>query len=93
MKNATHRVIILKNCNSDIISQAIFFLKEDSTASQPKILAEAEKIVEKYMGERSSIPSQTSANTPINWKKTLNICGICAVSLCVFILSIMYFTR
>jgi len=54
MKNATHRVVILKNCNSDLISQAIFFLKDSKNESDTKILAEAEKIVEKYMSSRNS---------------------------------------
>ena len=49
MKNATHRVVILKNCNSAFISQAIFFLKDSAPDSETKLLAEAEKIVEKYM--------------------------------------------
>ena len=53
MKNTTHRVVILKNCNSDLISQAIFFLKDTSEVPEPKILAEAEKIVEKYMKSES----------------------------------------
>ena len=51
MKNATHRVVIIKNFNSAIISQAIIFLKDTASESEPGILAEAEKIVEKYMSE------------------------------------------
>ena len=62
MKNATHRVVILKNCNSDLISQAIFFLKDSNTASEPKILAEAEKIVEKYMKNSATISQQPTKN-------------------------------
>ena len=49
MKNATHRVVILKNINSENITQAIIFLKDSCAAPESKILAEAEKIVEKYM--------------------------------------------
>ena len=54
MKNATHRVIILKNCNSALISQAIFFLKDSGDESESKILSEAEKIVQKYMQQEGS---------------------------------------
>lgn len=55
MKNATHRVVILKNLNSDIVSQAILFLKEENPIAESKIVTEAEKIVAKYMS--SGIPN------------------------------------
>ena len=66
MKNATHRVVILKNCNSDLISQAIFFLKDTDPQSESKILAEAEKIVEKYMNN--------SANSATNFTTQKGSC-------------------
>ena len=49
MKNTTHRVVILKNINSDIISQAILILKNADAVSESAVLAEAERVVEKYM--------------------------------------------
>ena len=49
MKNTTHRVVILKNINSDIISQAILILKNPDAVSESAVLAEAERVVEKYM--------------------------------------------
>ena len=49
MKNTTHRVVILKNINSDLISQAILILKNPDAVSEPAVLAEAERVVEKYM--------------------------------------------
>ena len=93
MKNATHRVIILKNCNSDLISQAIFFLRDDSASSESKILAEAEKIVEKYMSEQRESPPQKSRKSPVKWKKRLNIYGISAVAFVIFFLTILYLIR
>ncbi|MBE7015328.1 MAG: hypothetical protein E7417_00675 [Ruminococcaceae bacterium] len=62
MKNATHRVVILKNLNSDIVSQAIFFLKEENAASESKIVAEAEKIVAKYMASSSAATITPQSN-------------------------------
>ena len=55
MKNTTHRVVILKNINSEIISQAILILKDPESVSESAVLAEAERIVEKYMN-RSTPP-------------------------------------
>jgi len=49
MKNTTHRVVILKNINSDLISQAILILKNPDAVSESAVLAEAERVVEKYM--------------------------------------------
>ena len=49
MKNTTHRVVILKNINSEIISQAILILKNSEGFSESTVLAEAERVVEKYM--------------------------------------------
>ena len=53
MKNTTHRVVILKNINSEIISQAILILKNPEGFSESTVLAEAERVVEKYM---NSVP-------------------------------------
>ena len=56
MKNTTHRVVILKNINSEIISQAILILKNPESVSESAVIAEAERVVEKYM--RSSTAAQ-----------------------------------
>ena len=77
MKNATHRVVILKNLNSEIVSQAIFFLKEESTVPESKIITEAEKIVAKYMS--SGIPAPTQPHTSNRRGNIIRL--ICA---CVF---------
>lgn len=52
MKNTTHRVVILKNVNSNLISQAILILKDSAEENDTNIMLEAERIVEKYMGMR-----------------------------------------
>lgn len=49
MKNTTHRVVILNDVKSEIISQAILILKNPDGVCESAVLAEAEKIVEKYM--------------------------------------------
>lgn len=49
MKNTTHRVVILNNVNSDIISQAILILKNSEVVCEDNVLQEAERIVERYM--------------------------------------------
>ncbi len=52
MKNTTHRVVILKNVKSELISQAILILKDTATADT-NVMIEAERIVEKYMGVKT----------------------------------------
>lgn len=49
MKNTTHRVVILNNVNSEIISQAILVLKNSEGVCDSAVLEEAERVVEKYM--------------------------------------------
>lgn len=51
MKSTTHRVVILNNVDSSIISQAILILKNSQEASDKTVLAEAERVVAKYMGK------------------------------------------
>lgn len=49
MKNTTHRVVILNNVNSELISQAILILKNSDKACESAVLEEAERVVEQYM--------------------------------------------
>ncbi len=51
MKNTTHRVVILKNVNSNLISQAILIIKDSARENESVLLQEAERVVEKYMRE------------------------------------------
>lgn len=58
MKNTTHRVVILKNVNSDMISQAILILKDSAAENDTNLMLEAERIVEKYMNGKKEIPEK-----------------------------------
>lgn len=80
MKNTTHRVVILKNINSATISQAILILKDSANENETALIAEAERIVEKYMNGGSAIP-------PNNRKKTAAVmsAGIILITLALFI--------
>lgn len=53
MKNTTRRVFILKNVNSEIIEQAFLILRDSAPDGDSKVIREAEKIVEKYMGKKA----------------------------------------
>ena len=50
MKNTTHRVVIINNLKSGLISQAILILKDSEGFAEDSVLREAEEIVSKYMG-------------------------------------------
>ena len=63
MKNTTHRVVILKNINSDIISQAILILKNAESVSESAVLADAEMIVEKYMNKSTPARKEKGGRT------------------------------
>ncbi len=60
MKNTTHRVVILKNINSDMISQAILFLKDSAEENDTGLILEAERIVEKYMNKKIPVENLKS---------------------------------
>lgn len=91
MKNATHRVVILKNCNSDLISQAIFFLKDSGAQPESRILAEAEKIVEKYMNNGTLTTANSVCPQGQSRKKILTFlclgCVLSGLALTVFFLA------
>jgi len=53
MKNTTRKVLILKNVNSEIIEQAILILKDTAPEVDSQVIREAEKIVEKYMDNKT----------------------------------------
>lgn len=85
MKNTTHRVVILKDVNSDLISQAIIFLKSSEDIYDSTALYEAEKIVEKFM-ENGYLPEQKKRLNK-NWIYTLAAFTIALVAMgCVFLL-------
>lgn len=79
MKNTTHRVVILKNINSDMISQAILILKDSANSEDSSILQEAERIVEKYM-RKNSVFTPEKKSSPI---AKLIVAGIALFTLCL----------
>ena len=84
MKNTTHRVVILKNMNSGLISQAILILKDTASENNSALMTEAEKIVEKYMNESAiSKPCQSG-------RKASKIAALCAAFLAACVAVIMY---
>lgn len=86
MKNTTHRVVILKNVNSDFISQAILILKDTANETESTLLFEAEKIVEKYMGEHPEVfPEKKRVLSPLVIALTISagVLGLAALSFFV----------
>ena len=86
MKNTTHRVVILKNVNSDFISQAILILKDTANETESTLLLEAEKIVEKYMGKYPEVfPEKKRSYAPAITVLaiSLGVLGLAALSFFV----------
>lgn len=81
MKNTTHRVVILKDVNSAIISQAILILKNSDGVCEAAVLEEAERVVEKYM---KSAPSLKDKNDGVFMISLLSMAAIIFISVCVF---------
>lgn len=79
MKNTTHRVVILKNVNSDIISQAILILKNSDGFSESSVLAEAERVVEKYMNDSTAFSEKNKGKFMVSFLGTAFVifAGIC----------------
>lgn len=83
MKNTTHRVVILKNVNSDIISQAILILKNSDGVCESAVLEEAERVVEKYMNDNTSFSEKKDGRFMVSF---LGTAMIIFVGLCIFAL-------
>ncbi len=83
MKNTTHRVVILKNVNSDMISQAILILKDSVRENETNLMEEAERIVEKYMNTKPALMPKS------NNKLTAGILslGVILIGIGIFIAS------
>lgn len=79
MKNTTHRVVILKNVNSTLIAQAILILKDGAEENETGVMLEAERIVEKYMERKPSIP--LSAKKKLS-KWVMPLIAAAAITLC-----------
>ncbi len=82
MKNTTHRVVILKNVNSDMISQAILILKDSVIESDTNLMLEAERIVEKYMSRK---PDLTEIQKSAKLRTWILSAGVALIGLAVAI--------
>lgn len=81
MKNTTHRVMILRNVNSSLIEQAILILKDGAENNETGVMAEAEKIVEKYM---EGIPTYNRGKRGFNtWLMPIILSAV--ICLCALI--------
>ena len=87
MKNTTHRVVILKNVNSALIEQAILILKDGAEGNETGVMAEAEKVVEKYMNTLPPINYTVSKRKAKIWIVPAVVSAV--VSLFAFIKYIM----
>ena len=81
MKNTTHRVVILNNVNSEIISQAILILKNPCSVCDSTVLAEAERVVEKYMQNESFAAEENKGHFMVTF---ISMAVILFAGLCVF---------
>lgn len=83
MKNTTHRVVILKNVNSNLISQAILILKDSASEGDSGLMLEAERIVEKYMCKKASPPAIQKKPRYIG----IISAGVVLLSLCALLIA------
>ena len=84
MKNTTHRVVILNNINSEIISQAILILKNCDGVCESAVLEEAERVVEKYMNnDNTAFSDRKNGRFMVSF---LGTAVIIFVGLCIFTL-------
>lgn len=81
MKNTTHRVVILKDVNSKLISQAILILKNPDSVCESAVLEEAERVVEKYM--QNSLPSEEKKDG-VFMVSFLSMATVIFIGLCIF---------
>ena len=83
MKNTTHRVVILNNVNSEIISQAILILKNSDGVCESAVLEEAERVVEKYMNDNTTFSDKKDGRFVLSFLGTAVVIflGICVFAL------------
>lgn len=81
MKNTTHRVVILKDVKSKLISQAILILKNPDSVCESAVLEEAERVVEKYM--QNSVPLEDKKDG-VFMVSFLSMATVIFIGLCVF---------
>ncbi|MBQ6906745.1 MAG: hypothetical protein IJR79_02315 [Clostridia bacterium] len=83
MKNTTHRVVILNNVNSEIISQAILVLKNSESVCDSAVLAEAERVVEKYMDSGTEYTEKSDGKFLVT---LIAMSAVIFTGLCIFAL-------
>lgn len=83
MKNTTHRVVILNNVKSEIISQAILILKNSDGICESAVLEEAERVVEKYMNDNEVLLDKKNGRFMVSFLGTavFIFLGICVFAL------------
>lgn len=54
MKNKRQRVLVIKNMRPGIFKRTVFVLKKSANEEDSQLIREAEKVVEKYMGNKNS---------------------------------------
>lgn len=81
MKNTTHRVVILKDVNSNIISQAILILKNSDGICESSVLEEAERVVEKYMNDNTAFSDKSKSRFMVSF---LGTAFVIFAGLCIF---------
>ncbi len=85
MKNTTRKVLILKDVNSEIIEQAFLILRDSAPDGDSKVIREAEKIVEKYMGKKTDKKREEKKD------KAAATVWLCALSFGLGMLAITFF--
>ena len=81
MKSTTHRVVILNNVKSEIISQAILVLKSSDGLSESAVLAEAERVVEKYMQNGGYSTEEKKSRLALSF---LGAAAVIFAGICIF---------
>lgn len=81
MKNTTHRVVILNNVKSEIISQAILILKNSDSVCESAVLEEAERVVEKYMQNSLPDTKKTEGGVIVSF---IAAAAVIFAGLCIF---------
>lgn len=85
MKNTTHRVVILSNVNSALISQAILILKDGASACDGGVMEEAERIVERYMNTAPVSHTEHKRKFPVFQAALIGLAVSCIMLILRFV--------
>ena len=78
-----HRVVILKDVKSDIIASAILILKNSDSACDSSVLAEAERVVARYMQNGAVMPHEKIRKKVLS--PLLGMIVIAVSAICLYI--------